>query len=273
METLQTTIKTARNATERKIQELGPWFHNIALPDGSRTAPDHPFGDFPNFKWEKIKSHIPEDLTGWKVLDIGCNAGFYSIQLAQRGAEVDAMDIDPRYLKQAAWVAGQFGLEDKITFKKASVYDLGRWNTTYDLVWFMGVFYHLRYPLLALDAVERCVKRLMVFQTLEMPGNGQKEIHHDLPIDRRSEMLKSGWPRMAFIEKKLANDWTNWWAPDRVCVEAMLRSAGLVIKTRPGDEMYVCEPDPDRKQWMDELRDADFLAAYPEAQVSQPPQL
>ena len=55
-------------------------------------------GDFPSFKWEELKAHIPENLEGEKVLDSGCNAGFYSFKLAKRGAQVTGIDLDPHYL-------------------------------------------------------------------------------------------------------------------------------------------------------------------------------
>src|SRR5690606_27106152 len=97
--------------------------HNIHLPNGEQTAPHHFLGDFPSFKWEKIKVAIPDNLDGWNVLDIGCNAGFYSIELAKRGAQVTAIDLDEHYLKQARWVAEQFGLQSKMTFKLMQVYD------------------------------------------------------------------------------------------------------------------------------------------------------
>lgn len=60
---------------ESAAPELGPRFHNLHLPGGRRTAPDHPLGDFPAFKWEQIAAHLPADLSGARALDIGCNAG------------------------------------------------------------------------------------------------------------------------------------------------------------------------------------------------------
>ena len=72
------------NDLEQRIKELSPWFHNLHLPDGTQTAPDHFLGDFPSYKWREIASCLPEDLTGWRALDIGCNAGFYSFELARR---------------------------------------------------------------------------------------------------------------------------------------------------------------------------------------------
>ncbi len=73
-------------AQDGDIAALGPWFHNLHLPDGRQTAPGHPLGDFPSFKWRELAPSLPQDLTGWSALDIGCNAGFYSFELARRGA-------------------------------------------------------------------------------------------------------------------------------------------------------------------------------------------
>ena len=60
---------------ERRIAELGPWFHNISLL-GVQTAPDHFLGDYPSMKWKNFQDAIPKDLSGLSVLDIGCNGGF-----------------------------------------------------------------------------------------------------------------------------------------------------------------------------------------------------
>jgi len=66
-------------ALKQRIEELGPWFHNIEL-EGVSTAPDHFLGNYPSIKWRKFAHAIPADLSGKSVLDIGCNAGFYSIK-------------------------------------------------------------------------------------------------------------------------------------------------------------------------------------------------
>src|SRR5919109_3680597 len=104
--------------TTNRINELKPWFHNLHLPGGQETAPDHPLGDFPAFKWRELAPALPSDLSGWSVLDVGCNAGFYSIELARRGANVLAIDVDPHYLRQARWAARQFGVAERIEFRQ-----------------------------------------------------------------------------------------------------------------------------------------------------------
>jgi tRNA (mo5U34)-methyltransferase len=236
--------KTLRSR-QRQIESLGPWFHNLHFPDGTQTLPNHFLGgDFPTFKWRQIKSAIPRRLDGWRVLDVGCNAGFYTFELAKRGASVTAIDSDAHYLAQARWAAGEFGLENRVEFRQMQVYEIARSSETYDLVWFMGVFYHLRYPLLALDLLAQRTRRLLMFQTLTLPGDSVYQAKADYPIEERTPLLESGWPKMAFIEHRFSNDPTNWWVPNHAGVEAMLRSSGLRVKARPAGEIYLCEPDP-----------------------------
>ena len=59
------------SAMRADAMRLGPWFHNLHLPDGSQTAPRHLLGDFPAVKWRQIAPCLPSDLEGWRALDIG----------------------------------------------------------------------------------------------------------------------------------------------------------------------------------------------------------
>ncbi len=225
-----------------QIAELGQWFHNLHLPDGTQTSPNHPFGDFPSFKWQRVAGAVPQDLRGWSVLDIGCNAGFYSIEMARRGAQVLGLDVEPMYLRQARWAARQFGLAEQLEFIEGDVYRLLNMRRQFDLVWFTGVFYHLRYPTLALDLVRGVTARMMVFQSMTMPGESQRATPPDLAMDQREQMLEDHWPRMAFVEHRVENDASNWWVPNAMCVEALLRSSGFEVISRPEHEFYVCRP-------------------------------
>lgn len=242
-DTLETNLSNPHTPTERKVAELGPWFHNLHLPDGTQTAPSHPLGDFPAFKWKELAPHLPRDMTGMRALDIGCNAGFYTFELARRGAAVTAIDVEERYLRQARWAAARYGLTDQTSFRKMQIYDLVRVDETYEVVLFLGVFYHLRYPLLALDLTVEKTERLLAFQTLTMPSEVSAPDTTDRSIDDREALSSPGWPKMAFIEHRLAGDPTNWWVPNTAAIEAMLRSSGLQVVARPGHGMYMCRPD------------------------------
>lgn len=235
-------MSAVRRTPRAEIAELAPWFHNLHLPDGEQTAPHHELGDFPADNWTRVAHVVPQELGGWRVLDIGCNAGFYSFELARRGAQVTGIDIDDRYLRQARWAANLFGLEDRVRFESGQVYGLAQCAEVYDLVWFTGVFYHLRYPVLALDIVRALTGRLMMFQSLTMPGVEPAAMPHNIGLNERERMLAPAWPKMAYIEHSLAGDPTNWWAPNAACVEALLRSAGFEVLARPAQEFYLCSP-------------------------------
>ncbi|HEX2120367.1 MAG TPA: TIGR04290 family methyltransferase [Thermoanaerobaculia bacterium] len=224
---------------EQRVRSLGRWFHNIDL-HGVKTAPDHFLGDYPNIKWQRFAHAVPEDLSGKTVLDIGCNAGFYSIEMKKRGAaRVVAVDSDEMYLNQGRFAAEVSGFPD-IEFRNLSVYDVGKLGEKFDLVIFMGVLYHLRHPLLALDMLYGVVDELMIFQSMQRGSTAIPPLETDYPFTETSVFARDGYPLMYFVENRYAGDPTNWWIPNRACVEAMLRSAGFAIEEHPEDEVYIC---------------------------------
>ena len=230
---------------EREIKSLGPWFHNLHLPDGTQTAPDHQLGDYPTLMWQKIARELPQDLSEWSVLDVGCNAGYYSLELARRGAMVTGIDVDEHYLTQARWAAAHYELADQVTFRQMQVYDVARQTTRYDLVLFLGVFCHLRYPLLAMDILAEKTRRLMAFHTLTVPGRrADPNIDRQL-LENRIALQGRNWPKLAFIQSQHGgNHSTDWWAPNDAAVEAVLESSGLRVVVHPdnGEHIYICEP-------------------------------
>jgi tRNA (mo5U34)-methyltransferase len=230
-----------------QVARLAPWFHNIDLGHGIATAPDHFLGDYPRFKFARFADALPADLTGRTVLDIGCNAGFYSVEMARRGAaRVVGIDSDERYLAQARLASAALGFP-QLEFRLLSVYDVAALGERFDLVIFMGVLYHLRHPLLALDLIrEHVASDQLLFQTMQQGSTETWTPIEDHPFhapggyDPPAFFDDPAYPRMHFIERRFAGDWTNWWAPNRACSEAMLRSAGFAIDAHPEDEVYLC---------------------------------
>lgn len=223
----------------RRADALGPWFHNIDL-FGVKTAPDHFLGDYPAFKWRSFEAAVPADLTGRSVLDIGCNGGFYALEMKKRGAaRVLGIDSDDDYLAQARFAAEVSGHD--IEFARMSVYDVGRLGERFDLVIFMGVLYHLRHPLLALDLVrEHVAGDLLLFQSMQRGATQIEPVADDYPFEETAHFDRSGYPRLHFVEKSYSHDPTNWWVPNAACAEAMLRSAGFAILEHPEQEVYLC---------------------------------
>ena len=232
-----------------RIETLGPWFHNLEIR-GVETAPDHFLPDYPRSKFARFAHGVPADLTGKTVLDIGCNAGFYSFEMKRRGAaRVLGIDEDDRYLAQARFVADELGMEG-CEFRRLSVYDVGALGERFDLVIFMGVLYHLRHPLLALDLIrEHVAGDLMLFQTMQRGSREVVKVPDDHPFhvgkwEEPPIFSQPGYPAMLFIERAYAGDWTNWWAPNQAGTEAMLRAAGFEIEAQLEQETYLCRVAP-----------------------------
>ena len=224
----------------QRIEALGPWFHNMNL-GGVWTAPTHFLGDYPKMKFERFARVIPESLRGKTVLDVGCNAGFYSMEMKRRGASrVVGIDSDDRYLAQARFAAQVNGFED-LEFRNLDVYDVAALGEKFDLVIFMGVLYHLRHPLLALDLLrEHCCRDLFLFQSMQRGSETVFPVEKDYPFEDQGIFQHEGYPLAYFVEREYAHDWTNWWIPNRACAEAMLRSAGFSVLEHPEEEVYLC---------------------------------
>jgi tRNA (mo5U34)-methyltransferase len=222
-----------------RIETLGPWFHNLRL-GGIETAPGHFLGDYPEVKFASFREAVPVDLTGKTVLDIGCNAGFYSFEMKRRGAErVLGIDTDEQYLAQARFAAEVSGMD--VEFRRLPVWDVAALGEKFDLVIFMGVLYHLRHPLLALDLIhEHVAKDLLLFQSMQRGSREIAQIEEDYDFNEAAPFDEPGYPKLHFIERRYSHDETNWWVPNRACTEAMLRSSGFSIEQQPEHEVYLC---------------------------------
>ncbi len=173
------------------------------------------------------------------MLDIGCNGGFYSIQMKQRGAErVLGIDVDDRYLNQARFAAETLDLD--IEFEKRSVYDVDDDRGQFDYVFFMGVFYHLRYPLFALDKVIKKVTKTPGFPDHDSGFAGSaRKLRADYSVLEQGDFSRAGFSRDVFHRKKLFERLHELVDSESGCGGghvAQLRAgiARLIQKRRPG---------------------------------------
>lgn len=233
------TVTLSTDQIRERVEALGPWFHNLDL-NGVKTAPTHFLGDYPAVKWRRFSQAVPADLTGKSVLDIGCNGGFYAIEMKRRGAaRVLGIDCEEDYLAQARFAAEVNELD--IEFRRLSVYDVGAIGDRFDLVLFLGVLYHLRHPLLALDLIhEHVAGDILVFQSMQRGGRATAAVAENYHFWQDAHFNRRSYPKLHFVEYRYADDPTNWWVPNGACAEAMLRSAGFEITAHPEDEVYIC---------------------------------
>jgi tRNA (mo5U34)-methyltransferase len=229
-----------RQTIEWQVQSLGEWFQNFEIGD-VKTAPNHPLGDYPKVKWDRFSWAIPQDLKDKSVLEIGCNAGFYAFEMKKRGADrVLGIDTNPHYLRQAEFMRSLLKLD--VEFRRLSVYQVKELHERFDLVLFLGVLYHLRYPLLALDVLRRHTTRdLFVVQSMLRGGSRVEPIEQNYSFWETEIFSRPEFPKLHFVEGRYAADPTNWWIPNRACLEAMIRAAGFQILQHPEDEVYVCQ--------------------------------
>jgi tRNA (mo5U34)-methyltransferase len=185
------------------------WFHSIDLGNGVITP-----GIFDTAA-QLPRFHIPEDLRGKTVLDIGAWDGFYSFEAERRGAK-RVLATDSFSWSGQGWGSKQgFELARKILHSKVEdlnidVMDLSPEKVgMFDVVLFLGVLYHLKHPMLALEKVFSVTKELLI-------------------LDTHVDLLGSKRPAIAFYPGSEVNrDETNWSGPNPAAVLAMLKTAGF----------------------------------------------
>jgi tRNA (mo5U34)-methyltransferase len=185
------------------------WYHSIDLGEGvvTRGVDDTPV--------RLARLDLPESLAGRTVLDIGAWDGFFSFEAERRGAaRVVAADYyswhGGGWGTKAAFELAREARQSRVEDVDIDVMDLSPDRIgTFDLVLFLGVLYHLRHPLLALERVASVTREWLILETVvDMMG-----------IER---------PAVAFYaDRELNNDPTNWWGPNTAAVTAMLQSAGF----------------------------------------------
>jgi tRNA (mo5U34)-methyltransferase len=194
---------------KQEFQAKG-WWHSFELPDGRLIEGVCSVEGLRN----RIRQFpIPEDLRGARVLDIGAWDGWYSFEMERRGADVVAIDCwkNPRFRQM------HHALRSTVRLRLMDFYDLtpatvGR----FDIVLFMGVLYHLKHPLLALERVCALATDLaavdsFVLRDEHLPG---------ADIESR--------PVMEFYEtEEFGGQSDNWCGPTVKCLIAMCRTAGF----------------------------------------------
>lgn len=244
-------LKTPRGISRRektqmkaKVEHLSPWFHNMNLADGLWTNPVQPPGpDYPAWRWNVV-SPLIGSVAGISCLDIGCSSGFFSLKLKELGARrVIGIDCgeQTRAIEQARFAAEC--LRAEVEFRHATVEDLAATAETFDLVLFLGVFYHLRHPLLALESIRRICSGKLIMQTITTEHARSSYEPCPTPSNynsrlRSNDLGSPAFPSLRFIEGGLDGDRSCWFVPSPEAVLALLRASGFEPETMISPNEY-----------------------------------
>jgi tRNA (mo5U34)-methyltransferase len=227
-----------------ELKRLEPWFHRIDLGNGLYTKTESVMGepvDHPLGPWQTIQKLLPRELSDKTLLDVGCNAGFYAFEAKRLGAKrVLGVDGQRQHVRQGLFVRKLLGLE--VEFRRLNVYELNpRLVGQFDITLALGLLYHLKHPILALENLYQVTKELLIIETAIMPTERTPEsfVH---PLGEQQMLLHT----LAFVENPTdaKEQVFNWFLPGVDALKAMLRTTGFdevdVVEVKNERAIVVC---------------------------------
>jgi len=210
--------------TATEIRELvgsvRHWHHVMRFPEGVVTPgaydPRELFG----------RLELP-DLQGKRVLDVGTRDGFFAFECERQGAEVVALDHADMDLTGFGVAKRIYG--SRVEYVQANVYDLSPDHLgTFDVVLFLGVLYHLRHPLLALDRLRALCRELLIVESLVCDARVFTGFETGQPLAELAPRLVDV-PLAQFLSVgRFHRDSTNKWVPNTAALRALLEDALFV---------------------------------------------
>jgi tRNA (mo5U34)-methyltransferase len=200
-----------------------PWFHTIDLGGGHLT-PGPQDAQVDHIR----KAFLDIDFRGKKVLDIGCWDGLWSFEAEKRGAaEVYSTDL----VSQRGGDVTNYRLAHAILGSRAryfptlSVYDVHQLGETdFDVVIYMGVFYHIKDPLLAFARLRQVTKE------------------GGLIIVEGEAIQSDDCFAKFYFHEDYAQSASNWWVPTIPCLRQWVECSSFRIEgeytERDGDPSY-----------------------------------
>lgn len=235
-----------------ELKRLEPWFHSIDLGGGITTKTESVMGepvDHPHEPWQVIQQCLPQDMRGKSLLDVGCNAGFYSFEAKRRGAaRVLGVDGQRQHIRQALFVRKVLGLD--VEFRRMNVYELDqRAIGQFDITLALGLIYHLKHLVLALENLYKVTRETLIIETAIMPPEltPQSFTH---PLGETQMRLHA----LALVENPTAakEQVFNWFLPSVEALAALLKNTGFdsieVVEVKNERAVLVCRKSVTRSE-------------------------
>jgi tRNA (mo5U34)-methyltransferase len=199
---------SATDPNQKKLEELARlgWYHSMELPDG-RLIPG--FQSLDVLRNRLAQFPLPADLRGKRALDIGAWDGWFTFELERRGARVMAVDSTAierfRIARDLLGSHAEYRIDDVCRLSPAQI-------GYFDIVLFLGVLYHLKHPMLALEKVCELSTDVVCVESFVTDDGADP----------------AAPPLMEFYETtELCGQFDNWVGPNTACLLAMCRSAGF----------------------------------------------
>jgi tRNA (mo5U34)-methyltransferase len=201
------------------VDAVPSWHHILQFPHGITS----PGAYDPRHLFSLLA--LP-DLRGKRVLDIGTRDGFFAFECERRGAEVVALDHSDLDLTGFAAARTIYG--SRAEYVQANVYDLTPERLgTFDVVLLLGVLYHLRHPLLALDRLRALCRGLLIVESLVCDARFFTGFETGAPLAALAGKI-AALPLAQFLPAGLLHsDATNKWVPNVACLRALVADAGF----------------------------------------------
>jgi len=167
------------------------------------------------------------------MLDVGCNAGFFSILAKLRGAgRVLGVEVVDIFYEQAEGIRKIWQMD--IEYRRMDAHDISKIDEQFDLVMFAGILYHLKNPLMVLEDMGRHCRDAIIVESEVIPEDPRNVLMTRLGPPGNVKLTATTRGFMKFYERdELNGDSSNWWAPDTECLMGMLRVAGFRYFSRP----------------------------------------
>ena len=218
-----------REEAEAYVKSYSFWYHRMYLGNGVYTMPP----TMADLVWSLIKPTFPADLNGASMLDIGSNAGYFSILAKLRGAgRILGIESFKMFFDQGEYFRNIWQMDIEYRFMDA--HDIGKIDEEFDLVMFAGILYHLKNPLLVLEEIGRRCRDAVIVESEVIPEDPRNLLMARLGPLGNIKLTPTTKGFMKFYERdELNGDLSNWWAPDTECLLGMLRVAGFKYFSRP----------------------------------------
>jgi tRNA (mo5U34)-methyltransferase len=229
------------------VESVRHWHHVMSFPHGIVSPGAYDPRELFGFL------ELP-DLRGKRVLDVGTRDGFFAFECERRGAEVVALDYADMDLTGFGAARRIYG--SNVEYVQANVYDLSPDQLgTFDIVLFLGVLYHLRHPLLALDRLRGLCRELLIVESLVCDSRVFTSFETGQPLAELAPLLLDV-PIAQFLSVgRFHSDSTNKWVPSVACLRALLEDALFALGPSRtwGDRALIhARPveDPKAQRWV-----------------------